>query len=164
LILLDANVFIEAKNRYYGFDICPGFWDWMDQVFDEDVKSVRPVWQELMSGDDELADWAKSRKEHSAILSVDDEAVQVMYGSIANHVVEEAEYHASAAQKFLDGADPWIVAAAAVSGATIVTHEMPQRGVKRRVPIPNICEHFGLNFVNTFDVLRERGVKFGISA
>ena len=24
--LLDANPFIEAKNRYYGFDICPGFW------------------------------------------------------------------------------------------------------------------------------------------
>ena len=25
--LLDANVFIEAKNRYYGFDFCPAFWD-----------------------------------------------------------------------------------------------------------------------------------------
>jgi hypothetical protein len=23
--LLDANAFIEASNRYYGFDICPGF-------------------------------------------------------------------------------------------------------------------------------------------
>ena len=29
--LLDANCFIEAVNRYYGFDICPGFWDWLDQ-------------------------------------------------------------------------------------------------------------------------------------
>ena len=28
--LLDANVFIEGKNRYYGFDFCPGFWDWID--------------------------------------------------------------------------------------------------------------------------------------
>ncbi len=28
--LLDANVFIDAKNRYYGFDFCPGFWDWVD--------------------------------------------------------------------------------------------------------------------------------------
>ena len=25
--LLDSNVFIEAKNRYYAFDICPGFWE-----------------------------------------------------------------------------------------------------------------------------------------
>ena len=29
--LLDANVFIQAKNLHYGFDICPAFWDWLDQ-------------------------------------------------------------------------------------------------------------------------------------
>jgi len=28
--LLDTNVFIEAKNRYYGFGFCPAFWDWID--------------------------------------------------------------------------------------------------------------------------------------
>ena len=27
--LLDANVFIEAQNRYYGLDFCPAFWDWL---------------------------------------------------------------------------------------------------------------------------------------
>ena len=27
--LLDANVLIEAKNRYYGLDFCPAFWDWL---------------------------------------------------------------------------------------------------------------------------------------
>ena len=27
--LLDTNVFIEAKNRYYSFEVCPGFWDWI---------------------------------------------------------------------------------------------------------------------------------------
>ncbi len=26
MYLLDANVFIDAKNRYYGFDIVPAFW------------------------------------------------------------------------------------------------------------------------------------------
>lgn len=25
--LLDANVFIQAKNQYYTFQICPGFWE-----------------------------------------------------------------------------------------------------------------------------------------
>jgi len=24
--LLDANVFIQAKNLYYGLDFCPAFW------------------------------------------------------------------------------------------------------------------------------------------
>ena len=30
--LVDANVLIEAKNRYYAFDIAPGFWKWLDQA------------------------------------------------------------------------------------------------------------------------------------
>ena len=24
--VLDANVFIEAHQRYYALDVCPGFW------------------------------------------------------------------------------------------------------------------------------------------
>jgi hypothetical protein len=27
--LLDADVFIRAKNLHYGFDFCPAFWDWI---------------------------------------------------------------------------------------------------------------------------------------
>jgi hypothetical protein len=29
--LLDANVFIQAKNLHYGLDFCPAFWDWLIQ-------------------------------------------------------------------------------------------------------------------------------------
>lgn len=25
--ILDSDVFIAAKNTYYAFDICPGFWE-----------------------------------------------------------------------------------------------------------------------------------------
>ena len=27
--MLDADVFIRAKNLHYGFDFCPAFWDWL---------------------------------------------------------------------------------------------------------------------------------------
>lgn len=27
--LLDANVFIAAKNLHYGLDFCPAFWEWL---------------------------------------------------------------------------------------------------------------------------------------
>ena len=30
MYLLDTNVFIEAKNRYYSFDLAPGFWEWLE--------------------------------------------------------------------------------------------------------------------------------------
>jgi len=29
--LLDANVFMQAKNLHYGLDFCPAFWDWLQQ-------------------------------------------------------------------------------------------------------------------------------------
>jgi len=30
--LLDADVFIRAKNLHYGLDFCPAFWDWLTQL------------------------------------------------------------------------------------------------------------------------------------
>jgi hypothetical protein len=27
--LLDADVFIRAKNLHYGLDFCPAFWEWL---------------------------------------------------------------------------------------------------------------------------------------
>ncbi len=60
--LLDTNVFIEAKNRYYGFDFCPAFWEWIDRANAAGhVFSIDKVAGELRGGDDELADWAHER-------------------------------------------------------------------------------------------------------
>lgn len=60
--LLDTNIFIQAKNEYYGFDLCPGFWAWLErqnqlgQVF-----SIQPVQAELIVGKDKLSKWAKEQ-------------------------------------------------------------------------------------------------------
>ena len=60
--LLDANVFIQAKNLHYGLDFCPAFWDWLiagnaaKQVF-----SIEKVGDEILAGGDQLADWASDR-------------------------------------------------------------------------------------------------------
>ncbi|MGC2408200.1 MAG: DUF4411 family protein, partial [Candidatus Cybelea sp.] len=60
--LLDANVFIQAKNLHYGFDFCPAFWDWLirengnGQVF-----SIEKVGDEIAAGADNLSAWASIR-------------------------------------------------------------------------------------------------------
>ena len=62
--LIDANVFIEAKNRYYGFDICPAFRDWLIAAnADGTLFSVEKVGEEIRAGDDRLAEWAAERGE-----------------------------------------------------------------------------------------------------
>ena len=46
--LLDANVFIQAKNLHYGFDFCPAFWDWLvEQNRVGKVASIEKVADEL---------------------------------------------------------------------------------------------------------------------
>ena len=60
--LLDADVFIRAKNLHYGLDFCPAFWDWLierngaGQVF-----SIEKVGDELEAGNDDLSAWASQR-------------------------------------------------------------------------------------------------------
>ena len=60
--LLDANVFIAAKNLHYGLDFCPAFWDWLVVGNEsERVFSVEKVGDEVQAVGDELADWAAER-------------------------------------------------------------------------------------------------------
>ena len=55
--LLDANVFLQAKNLHYGFDFCPAFWDWLAQANAQGrVFSIEKVKAELV--DDDAAQWA----------------------------------------------------------------------------------------------------------
>lgn len=60
--LLDANVFIQAKNLHYGLDFCPAFWEWLVTKNDaQQVFSIEKVGDEIDAGDDELSEWAKAR-------------------------------------------------------------------------------------------------------
>lgn len=60
--LLDADVFIRAKNLHYGFDFCPAFWDWLIQQNNEsNIYSIEKVFDELLAVEDELAEWSGDR-------------------------------------------------------------------------------------------------------
>jgi hypothetical protein len=66
--LLDANVFIQAKNlHYYGMDFCPAFWDWLvSENAAGLVFSIEKVGDEIAAGDDELSEWAARRRRLTA--------------------------------------------------------------------------------------------------
>ena len=110
-LLFDANTLIEAKNRYYGFDICPGFWDWMTDTFGKKIGTIDKVWEEITGYKDELSDWAKDHNGGEYILPVSDKATQDVFRRIANHV-QKNQYKDAAVAEFLSGADPWLVAKA----------------------------------------------------
>lgn len=49
--ILDSDVLITAKNRYYAFDICPGFWKSLIHHHREGrVFTIDRVRSELLAG------------------------------------------------------------------------------------------------------------------
>ena len=49
--LLDANVFIQAKNLHYGLDFCPAFWEWIvENNHAGKVFSIDKVADEISAG------------------------------------------------------------------------------------------------------------------
>lgn len=160
--LLDANTFIEAKNRYYHMDICPGYWEWLLQQHHAGmVASISMVQDELLKGNDELHEWAN---DHGGFfLNVSDDTTQAAFAEVAEYCTvyaEEQTLKAGALDDFLGGADPWLIAKAISSSATVVTHEQYNPHTRRKLLIPNISEAFGVQCVDTFGLLHQLGAKF----
>ena len=79
--LLDADVFIQAKNLHYGFDFCPAFWDWLDRAhLDGRVFSIERVATEMVASGDQLADWAAER---TAMFLAPDPSVLPSLGAVS---------------------------------------------------------------------------------
>ena len=43
MYVLDSNTFIEAKNRYYGFDIVPSFWNKLLEISPGNILTIKPI-------------------------------------------------------------------------------------------------------------------------
>lgn len=156
---LDANVFIEAARRYYAFDLVPRFWTGLEQLAREGrVRSVDRVKQELEKGHDRLAEWAARDFAHG-FASTDTAEVLAEFRRVIAWVTAEAQFTDAAKQQFASGADGWLVAYARANGDVVVTQEQLSVDVRRRVPIPNVCNAFGVRYVDTFQMLRELGIR-----
>ncbi len=159
--LLDANVFIEAKNRHYGFDFCPAFWDWLAEAHEADkVFSIKKVREELEAGKDDLARWAKARA-RGFFLEPDSKVVASLE-TVANWVNNQG-YSSAAIKAFLGSADYYLIAHAHAHGHTVVTHEVasdPHNPSLRRVKIPDVARASGVECITPFEMLRREGARF----
>lgn len=155
--LLDANVFIQAKNLQYGFDFCPAFWDWLiEQNQTGKVISLDKIEDELQAGADELSEWASVRG-RSFFLPPDDSIVPAL-GQVSAWATSQ-RYRPAAISTFLDVADYWLVAFALAHGDTLVTHERPSDGVGQ-IKIPNACIGLSVKFMNPYEMLRRERARF----
>jgi len=153
--LLDADALMRAKRQHYRFCFCPGFWDFLVAQFNAGrLMSIDRVKAQIKPGD-ELHNWATSAAPGKFFASSRAAAVAAEYGRMMMWVHGQP-YTPAAKAEFAHAlnADGWLVAYAKVNNLSVVTHEVPSNGFKR-VKIPNVCEQFGVEYFDTFDMLED---------
>lgn len=161
IYLLDANVFIQAKNLHYGLDFCPAFWEWLiENNHVQKVFSIDKVADEIAAGADELTDWMRYNA-NGMFLSTDTR-VASQFGKVSGWTMEQ-NYEPAAINTFFQVADFYLIAHALAGGFVVVTHEVAAHSAKR-IKIPNICSGLGLRFMNPYEMLRREQARFILGA
>ena len=154
---LDANVLIQAWQKYYSPKICPNYWDILNHL-GQNNKIFLPqmVYEEITRTDDDLAKWLKS----SSIpqIKIDEQVANCLksiYAANPSHI----QLVDNTKQRSL--ADPWVIAHAMNEGAVIVTKEEKVTALNSiKVKIPNVCENMGIRYINDFEFIEEIGLRF----
>lgn len=162
--LFDTNCFIEAANRFYGFDFAPSYWEAvLEEINSGRVGIIDRVHMETKAGkdkEDELALWVDENCKN--ILETKSIEYQKMFQKIINGVIPNSDHKQKAKDEFAQGdiADPWLIAAALVMNNTVVTLEENDPQNRKKILIPCVCNQMGVRCIDLYDFLREIGVKF----
>lgn len=155
--LLDADVFIRAKNLHYGLDFCPAFWEWLiGRNAEGKVFSVEKVGDELKAIADELSNWAAARG--SGFFLRPGAAVAPSLAAVSAWASGQ-RYESSAVSTFLQVADYYLVSQAHAGGHTVVTHEVPAAS-PRKIKIPDACLGLGIKCITPYEMLRVERARF----
>jgi Domain of unknown function (DUF4411) len=159
--LLDANIFIQAKNLHYSFDFCPAFWEWLDAANRKgSVFSIEKVRDELIGGEDQLADWAKARGPEFFLPP--DSAIVPSLAAVSMWA-ENGGYEPGAVSQFLQVADYYLVAHSHAHNFVTVTHEVAANSVKK-IKIPNACIGLNVKCMSPYEMLRTEKARFVLGA
>lgn len=161
--ILDTNTFITAKNTYYAYDIVPTFWKVLLQRFSTgEIKTIDAVKNEIMQGNDDLADWFHSNVsdgkcvngDRYVLLSMQNHDVIASYRLIADTVMNDTHYGDNYKSAFLSVADPWLIAEAKAENHVVVTLEVMPPNNTTKVKIPAICRRMGVGCISLYDMMR----------
>ena len=164
--VLDSDVFIAAKNAYYAFDICPGFWNGVLRAHQQgSVRSIDRIRNELPLGpkEEDLVQWVKNEAPESFFYDSNGDDVSAAFADVMLWVQRNAQYFDRAKAKFATEADGWLVAYSMVNGTVVVTNEQPRPDSRNRVLLPDICSQFQVPYNDTFVMLREIGAQFDLA-
>jgi hypothetical protein len=163
IYVLDANVFVQAHRRHYAFEICPGFWDFAIHHHQTTrIISIDRVRDEIAAGDaDALETWVRRTAPRTLFASTADPKVTASFMAMVRWVQTQQQFKREAKEQFAQVADGWLVAYAKTHDHHIVvTHEEFSPDAKKRVPLPNVCRQFGVEYIDPFTMLKTLKARF----
>jgi len=162
--LIDANIFITASRTYYDFDFGDGFWDFLvEQGEKKIIASIDKVLNELKKGDDKLKEWATKDFSKYFINTITDNVLK-QYAIVMQWADKQRnQYSQNAIDEFMEenNADAWLIALALTDKDkyAIVTFEKENNQIKRKIPIPNVCNAFKIKYCDLFQMLKKLNFK-----
>lgn len=152
--ILDTNVFVQAKNLYYQFHFCPGFWDWLCKLNPNGFLSIKNVYDEICYTNDELKEWVT--KQQSLFVDFDNRSATKI--SEIKKLLDKKQVPQYQQTEFLSVADSFLVAFAMEHNCTIVTHEKlaanNQLCAKGKVQLPSVAKELGVPCKTIFNVIK----------
>lgn len=157
---LDANVLIQAWQKYYAPQLCPSYWEVLDEL-GRQGKIFLPQWvaEEITRAQDDLAEWLKKS---NVVIRPVSQLITLKLKEIYAKDPQHQQLVDNTRQRSL--ADPWLIAHAMAENACVVTkEEKPLAANNRRIKIPNVCDAMGVRWIDDFEMIRELGISFQCS-
>jgi len=154
---LDANVLIEAWQKYYAPEVCPDYWCVLVELGKRDIIFIpEMVREEILRTEDDLAKWLRTSK--IPIRKIDGRVTSCLRNIYTNNPVHKYLVDSIKGRSL---ADPWVIAHAISEKATVVTKEIRINALNsQRIRIPNVCDNMGVRWINDFDLIKELDIKF----
>ena len=158
---LDANVLIQAWQKYYSPKICPDYWDILNRLGNQKrIFIPEAVYEEITRTEDDLSMWLAD-KSQIPIHKIDEsvaKCLKLIYAENPSHknLVDNTKNRSVA--------DPWVIAHAMEANATVVTkEEIITAENSMKVKIPNVCKNMKIKCINDYQFIEELGIKFKCS-
>lgn len=160
--LIDANAFMTPHLQYYPFDLVPSFWDKLEQhIKGSTIVVMDMIKAEVLQGTDSLRDWMDAL-EIGDYLDRRQPKIIEKYTEVLTHLQMNPCYQEAALHEWSKAtvADPWLIAAAAVNGYTIITLEKPNTNLSPNAPskkpkIPDVARALGVDVQDLFYLMRK---------
>jgi hypothetical protein len=154
---LDANVLIQAWQKYYSPKFCPDYWKILNDLgIQKKIFISEMVYEEIIRTEDDLSKWLKNSD--IPIRKIDEPVTKCLQAIYSKNPLHKNLVDNTKARSL---ADPWVIAHAINEKATVVTKEEKVTALNsNKIKIPNVCENMAVRWINDFEFIAELGIYF----